>query len=65
MFKIIRKLRKNDEGATAIEYALIAALISVAAILAMQALGTSLSNMFGGVSTSLDANAPATAPTVP
>lgn len=65
MFKIIRKLRKNDEGATAIEYALIAALISVAAILAMQALGTSLSGMFGGIATSLDANAPATAPTVP
>ena len=34
MFKLIRKLRRDEEGATAIEYGLIAALISVAAIIA-------------------------------
>ena len=59
MFKLIRNLRKDNSGATAIEYGLIAALVSVAAILAMQALGTSLSGMFNAVSTSLDNNAPA------
>ena len=62
MFKLIRKLRKDEEGATAIEYGLIAALISVAAIIAMQALGTSLSNMFTAVSGKLDSAAPATGP---
>ena len=50
----------NDEaGATAIEYGLIAALIAVAAIVGMQALGTSLNNTFDGVSTTLDDAQPA------
>lgn len=48
--KFIKKLRKNEEGATAIEYGLIAALIAVAAITAMQSLGNELSATFGTVS---------------
>jgi len=44
----------NDEtGATAIEYGLIAALISVAAIGAMTALGTELTTLFTTVKTNL------------
>ncbi len=50
MMKLIRKLRRDEEGATAIEYGLIAALISVAAIIAMTALGTSLKSMFNFIS---------------
>ena len=46
----IRKLMKNEKGATAIEYGLIAALISVAAIAAMTSLGTNLGNTFNTVS---------------
>ncbi len=53
MFKILRKLRKSKRGATAIEYGLIAALIAVAAIAAMTALGESLSTLFGGIATTL------------
>ena len=53
MFKLIRKLRKDEGGATAIEYGLIAALISVAAIVALNAVGGSLNNMFNSVSTEL------------
>ncbi|MCH7630585.1 MAG: Flp family type IVb pilin [Proteobacteria bacterium] len=53
MFKLLRKLRKDEKGATAIEYGLIAALISVAAIVAMQAIGTSLSSLFTSVSSDL------------
>ena len=48
--KAIRKILKNEEGATAIEYGLIAALIAVAAITAMSSLGTNLSNTFNTVS---------------
>ena len=48
--KFIKKLRNNEEGATAIEYGLIAALIAVAAIAAMGALGNQLSATFGTVS---------------
>lgn len=49
------KLIRNEDGATAIEYGLIAALISVAAIGAFGAVGDSLSSTFEGVSGELDA----------
>ena len=47
------KLIKNNKGATAIEYGLIAALIAVAAITAMQNIGTNLSATFDDVATEL------------
>ena len=47
------KLIKNQKGATAIEYGLIAALIAVAAIAAMQSVGTKLSTTFNNVSNHL------------
>lgn len=46
---MIRKLFKDESGATAIEYGLIAALISVAAIAAFTAVGTGLSTMMNSV----------------
>ena len=48
--QFIRKMLKNEKGATAIEYGLIAALIAVAAIGAMTSLGTKLSGTFNNVS---------------
>jgi pilus assembly protein Flp/PilA len=50
----IRKMLKNEKGATAIEYGLIAALIAVAAITAMGNVGTSLNRTFNNVSTSMN-----------
>jgi len=50
----IRKFLSDESGATAIEYGLIAALVSVAAIAALQAMGTSLDAMFTAVSTALN-----------
>ncbi len=50
---ILKKIRKDESGATAIEYGLIAALVSVAAIGALTALGTSLNSMFTAVSVAL------------
>jgi pilus assembly protein Flp/PilA len=47
--KLVRKMFKNEEGATAIEYGLIAALIAVAAIVAMGQLGNTLGNTFNKV----------------
>jgi pilus assembly protein Flp/PilA len=44
---------KDEDGATAIEYGLIAALVSVAAIGALTAMGNSLSTMFNTVSSAL------------
>ena len=52
---ILKKIRKDDSGATAIEYGLIAALVSVAAIGALTAMGNSLNQMFTTVSSSLSA----------
>ncbi len=48
--KLVRKMFKNEKGATAIEYGLIAALIAVAAIVAMGQLGgNTLGNTFNKV----------------
>ena len=49
------KLIKNNKGATAIEYGLIAALIAVAAIAAMGNIGDQLGSTFNDVSNELDA----------
>jgi len=53
MIKFARKLFGDNKGATAIEYGLIAALIAVAAIAAMDALGTTLNNTFTTVEQSV------------
>jgi pilus assembly protein Flp/PilA len=50
---MIRKFLKNTKGATAIEYGLIAALIAVAAIAAMQGLGNKLTSTFNNVSSNM------------
>ena len=47
--QLLDRVRRNQDGATAIEYGLMAALISVAAITAMGAVGNSLSNTFNFV----------------
>jgi len=52
--KFFNKLLRDEQGATAIEYGLIAALIAVAAITAMQGLGGELSETFGTVDGELD-----------
>lgn len=49
-----KNLVRDEQGATAIEYGLIAALIAVAAITAMQSLGTELSETFANVQTELN-----------
>ncbi|SFG31127.1 pilus assembly protein Flp/PilA [Novosphingobium sp. CF614] len=53
--KFLAKLRRNEEGATAIEYGLIAALIAVAAIAAMQGMGSQLTSTFSKTSSTLGA----------
>jgi pilus assembly protein Flp/PilA len=50
----IRHFLRNNKAATAIEYGLIAALIAVAAIAAMQGLGNSLKNTFNNVAGTMD-----------
>jgi len=56
MFKFLRNLRKDEKGATAIEYGLIAALVALAAIGGMGALGTQLDTTFTNTANQLGAN---------
>ena len=50
------KLIRNEDGATAIEYGLIAALIAVAAIVALGNIGDNLNSTFTNVATALEGN---------
>ena len=52
--KLFKKFRKDEKGATAIEYGLIAALISVVIIAALNSLSGSLNSTFDAVSSELD-----------
>ena len=56
--KTFLQLIRDQKGATAIEYGLIAALIAVAAIAAMQGLGASLNSTFTNVSTAMSGSNP-------
>jgi len=53
MSNLISRFVRDESGATAIEYGLIAAGIAVAIIAAVNAVGTALSTKFNNVSTSL------------
>ena len=51
--RFMRRLLRDEEGVTAIEYALIAALIAVFIIASVQIVGTQLAIVFGKVSAAL------------
>jgi len=53
MTNLVKRFAKDESGATAIEYGLIAAGISVAIIAVVQGVGTKLNTTFGSVSTAL------------
>jgi pilus assembly protein Flp/PilA len=53
MFKSVKKFLANESGATAIEYALIASLIAVFIITAVQTVGTKVSTVFGEIGNTL------------
>ena len=53
MLRLIANFAKDESGATAIEYAMIASGISIAIIAAVQGLGTTLNGRYAAVNTSL------------
>lgn len=55
MLSSITRFLRDEEGATAIEYGLIAGLISIAIVTALTAVGTDLTELFGRISGKLDA----------
>lgn len=56
MFDVLKSLWKDDSGSTAVEYGLIAALVSVAVISTLMVMGTSLGTLFAAVSTHLSSS---------
>ena len=54
MLNFTKTFLTDESGATAIEYGLIAALVSVAAIATLEALGTSLNEIFGVADSALE-----------
>jgi pilus assembly protein Flp/PilA len=55
MKKLLNKIRKNESGATAIEYGLIAALIAVVLITSLGLLGNNISSKFNTIASSVAA----------
>lgn len=53
MFRFLRKLRNDGDGATAVEYGLIAGLISVIIITALQVVNSTMIGVFDYISTSI------------
>ena len=53
MFKLLARFKKNNRGATAIEYGLIAALVGTAIIAGATTLGTKLSTTFSTIGTTV------------
>jgi pilus assembly protein Flp/PilA len=49
----VKQFMSNEEGVTAIEYGLIAALIAVAIIVGTTAVGTNLNTLFNGIAAKL------------
>jgi pilus assembly protein Flp/PilA len=54
MLKTLKSLFKDESGATAVEYALVIGLVSIAIITAAQGLGTSVTNAFDNISGALN-----------
>jgi pilus assembly protein Flp/PilA len=57
MKKFLNRVRKDESGATAIEYGLIAALIAVVLITALTSLGTNMSSRFTTIASAIGTGA--------
>ena len=55
---LVAKMRRDEKGATVIEYALIAALISVAAIAAFSFIGESVNTTMSGIGNAMQSATP-------
>ncbi len=58
MMKQFKMFMQDEEGASAVEYGLLVALIAAAIILTVEGLGTTLDSVFGGVDSTLSTTIP-------
>jgi pilus assembly protein Flp/PilA len=56
MKKMIRRYVKNESGASLVEYALLCALVAIAAIVGMKALGSGINTAFNSIAASVTTN---------
>ena len=54
MLRFFRRFRKDENGATAIDYGLVAGLISIVIITTITMVGSKLENVFNFIGTTLD-----------
>ena len=62
MIRLFKLLIRDNEAASAVEYAILVALIAAAIIITVQGLGTTLDGVFGNVDTVISATIPAPPP---
>jgi pilus assembly protein Flp/PilA len=53
MFHVLNSMRRDEEGATMVEYGLLVALIAIVALVAVQTLGINLSTLFSTVANTI------------
>jgi pilus assembly protein Flp/PilA len=54
MWKLLKSLRQDESGQDLIEYALVAALIALGAVVSMKAVSTAIGNAFSTINTQLN-----------
>ena len=54
MSKLVHRFLKDDSGATSIEYAVVAGMLSIAIVTAVAGLGSKLKGTYTGISTALN-----------
>jgi pilus assembly protein Flp/PilA len=58
MFEVLKNLRQDESGQDLIEYALVAALIALAAVASLRTVGTGIVDAFNSVSAALNSSLP-------
>ena len=58
MWKLLKNLRQDESGQDLIEYALVAALIALGAVVSMKAVSTAIGSAFGTINSQLTAAIP-------
>lgn len=56
MKSVFRRFVRKDDGASLVEYALLCALVAIAAIVGMNALGTGINQAFNNIAASVSQN---------
>ena len=65
MFYLIKGYRRDERGASAVEYAMLLVFVCLAVAIGAQALGTDIQNLFTSIGSTLNVTTPFSLPQVP